>query len=94
MTQAGDITHPPSPFKHYSKILPHYFTFFHHSPTIFPQLINNKKITKKNYNTTNKQTHSQNSIILFIITFYIYLIPHITINFFYYPNNKIYNPNP
>lgn len=26
MTQAGDITHPPSPFRRYSEILPHCYT--------------------------------------------------------------------
>ncbi|EPP0239181.1 alpha/beta hydrolase [Escherichia fergusonii] len=32
--------------------------------------------------------------ILFVILFCVYLIPRIAINFFYYPDDKIYGPNP
>ena len=32
--------------------------------------------------------------ILFVVAFCIYLIPRIAINFFYYPDDKIYGPDP
>lgn len=32
--------------------------------------------------------------ILFVILFCVYLIPRIAINFFYYPDDKIYGPDP
>lgn len=44
-----DITHPPSPFRRYSEILPHCFTFFRHSPTIFPRLMDDKEVARKGY---------------------------------------------
>ncbi|HHT2182664.1 TPA: hypothetical protein ACTYJ8_002732, partial [Escherichia coli] len=62
MTQAGDITHPPSPFRRYSEILPHRFTFFRHSPTIFRRLMDDKEVARKGYGAASEQTRSQNSV--------------------------------
>ena len=94
MTQAGDVTHPPSPFRRYSEILPHRFTFFRHSPTIFPRLMDDKEVARKGYGAASEQTRSQNSVYSLVVAFCIYLIPRIAINFFYYPDDKIYGPEP
>lgn len=94
MTLAGDVTHPPSSFRRYSEILPHRFTFFRHSPTIFPRLMDDKEVARKGYGAASEQTRFKILFILFVVAFCIYLIPRIAINFFYYPDDKIYGPDP
>lgn len=32
--------------------------------------------------------------ILFVVAFCVYLVPRVAINFFYYPDDKIYGPDP
>ena len=32
--------------------------------------------------------------ILFVVAFCVYLVPRVAINFFYYPDDKIYGPKP
>ncbi len=32
--------------------------------------------------------------ILFVVAFCVYLVPRVAINFFYYPDDKLYGPDP
>lgn len=94
MTLAGDVTHPPSPFRRYSEILPHRFTFFRHSPTIFPRLMDDKEVARKGYGAASEQTRSQNSVYsLCCCLLHLFNTAH-RHQFFYYPDDKIYGPEP
>lgn len=94
MTLAGDVTHPPSPFRRYSEILPHRFTFFRHSPTIFPRLMDDKEVARKGYGAASEQTRSQNSVYsLCCCLLHLFNTAH-RHQFFYYPDDKIYGPDP
>lgn len=93
MTLAGDVTHPPSSFRRYSEILPHRFTFFRHSPTIFPRLMDDKEVARKGYGAASEQTRSQNSVYsLCCCLLHLFNTAH-RHQFFYYPDDKIYGPD-